>query len=65
MIHRTPTPGDWSEDLVAGYDYPEAPEITIFDRPSERVSALLGPDGEPLMVQFPRRAIGFDLRARK
>lgn len=26
-----------------------------------RISALLGPDGEPLRVPFPRNRIGFDL----
>lgn len=30
----------------------------------ERVSALLGPDGEPLRVPYPRFALGFDLRKR-
>lgn len=30
-----------------------------------RVSALLGPDGEPLRVPLPRHKLGFDLSRRK
>lgn len=65
MIIRTPMIGDWSTDLDDGYDYQDTPEITVHDRPSERISALLGPDGEPLLVPIPRRAVGFDLRAKR
>jgi hypothetical protein len=39
-------------------------ETSVDHYPSHRVSELLGPDGEPLLVPFPRRAIGFDLRKR-
>lgn len=53
---------DWSLFDI-GFDEP-LQSIGVFDRPHERVSALLGPDGEPLMVQYPRRAIGFDLTPR-
>lgn len=31
----------------------------------ERVSALLGPDGNPLMVPYARPRIGFDLTPRR
>lgn len=46
-------------------DHPAAcPEPMLHDRPSERVSELLGMDGEPLLVPIPRHAMGFDLRRR-
>lgn len=33
--------------------------------PRVRISALLGPDGEPLMVPYERPAVGFDLRPKR
>ena len=51
----------WYPNLENGQSYMT---YEVFDMPHERVSALLGPDGETLMVQYPRRAIGFDLRQK-
>ena len=45
-------PSDWGGQC-AGYDI-ETPHPF-------RVSAILGPDGEPLRVPLPRNKIGFDL----
>lgn len=51
----------------AGHYWPElenlepCPQPQLWHRPSERISELLGPDGEPLTVQYPRNRIGFDL----
>lgn len=63
MIDKRPAPGDLSDWVMTPYEDRSGDiQPAIFDRPSERVSALLGPDGEPLLVGIPRRAIGFDLR---
>ena len=40
------------------------PTPELWHAPAERVSALLGPDGEPLRVAYPRPKIGFDLTPR-
>ena len=48
-------PDKWS-GVCGGYD--------VFAGDSVRISALLGPDGEPLMVGYERPSIGFDLRRR-
>lgn len=45
-------------------DPTECPVPEVFSTPAHRVSALLGPDGEPLLVPFPRPRIGFDLTPR-
>lgn len=37
---------------------------SVFSTPAVRVSAILGPDGEPLEVVYARNAIGFDLRKK-
>lgn len=65
MIDRHPTYGDlthemMTQDFFVNTDQP----ITIDHAPSARVSALLGPDGEPLLVFYPRIKLGFDLRPR-
>lgn len=41
----------------------QATEVEVV--PVERVSALLGPDGKPLMIPVERHRIGFDLTPRK
>jgi len=35
--------------------------LDVFASEHQRVSALLGPDGEPLMVGYSRPKLGFDL----
>jgi len=47
------------------YDEPQAPDVTLFMPAHERVSELLGPDGNPLMVPFERPKLGFDLRPKR
>jgi hypothetical protein len=39
--------------------------MTIHESRDVRISALLGPDGEPLTIVKRRHKIGFDLRPRK
>lgn len=56
--------------IVEGWDLDDLPQgycsdVEIDHGPAVRVSALLGPDGNPLLVPFERPALGFDLRARK
>lgn len=64
MVDNQPTPGNWTCDLMDQFDTEVniCPVLTepIPSRPSE----VLGPDGEPVSVDLPRRVIGFDLRAR-
>lgn len=40
------------------------PEPQVSHSPAERISELLGPDGEPLRVPYERPRIGFDLTPR-
>jgi hypothetical protein len=65
MIFKHPSVGNWTEELEDALVYEDPPSVTVFDRPSHRVSALLDTEGEPLLVPIPRRAVGFDLRMRK
>ena len=44
-------------ELRDGY----CPEPQVWHAPAERVSAVLGPDGEPLRVGYDRPRMGFDL----
>lgn len=37
------------------------PDITLFRSEARRVSEILGPDGDPLLVGFERPKFGFDL----
>lgn len=57
MIVTDPNSLSWDVE----YKIPEQPEITLFMPTHHRVSELLGPDGEPLMVPFERPKLGFDL----
>jgi hypothetical protein len=52
--------GWWPE-----YDEPQQQSCEVFDAPRARVSELLGPDGEPLMVGYERPKLGFDLTPRR
>lgn len=45
-------------------DAAEPVSPVVFSQPAERLSALLGPDGAPLMVAYPRPRLGFDLSTR-
>lgn len=67
MKIKTKSQGAWVSDwdgfpdkwdgYCGGYD--------IHDAPRYRVSELLGPDGEPLMVGIERPKMGFDLRRKE
>lgn len=50
----------WTGQYESGY----CPQPEVWHEPAERVSAVLGPDGEPLRVGYERRRIGFDLTPR-
>ena len=57
---------DWLRDnfgatLQDGY----CPEPQVWHAPAERVSAVLGPDGEPIRVGYDRPKMGFDLSPAK
>lgn len=54
-------PGCHPNDLL----YFGAGNITTFQSPAVRVSQLLGPDGEPLLVGYERPKVGFDLSPKK
>lgn len=60
MIIKSPTPGNWTWELMPEAE--EYPAPVLHDAPSTRRSTVLGPDGEPITVDVPRRAMGFDLR---
>lgn len=61
MIDRHPTHGDTAWD---NYDYPDNQSMFVDVPNSTRISELLGPDGEPLMVGYERPRLGFDLTPR-
>lgn len=37
------------------------PDLTVFAATHTRLSEVLGPDGESLMVPYPKPKVGFDL----
>jgi hypothetical protein len=39
--------------------------IDVWEDEKTRVSALLGPDGHPLIIDLPRHRIGFDLTPKR
>ena len=61
MIDRHPTHGDVAWD---NYDYHDNRSMFVDVPNSTRISELLGPDGEPLMVGYERPRLGFDLTPR-
>lgn len=61
MVTR-PEHSPWNFHLPA--EHGECIYIQVDHSPAERISALLGPDGEPLRVGYERPKIGFDLRPR-
>lgn len=61
MIHITQAGHYWPE--LEGPS--ECPSPQVWQAPAERVSELLGPDGEPLLVGYERPRIGFDLTPKK
>lgn len=59
MIIRTST--GWHEELTDALGPEIAVEPLLFDREPSRLSQVLGPDGEPVKIDLPRRRAGFDL----
>lgn len=49
--------GEWGITLEDG----QCVAPSVWHSPAERVSEVLGPDGEPIMVGFERPRMGFDL----
>ncbi len=65
MIDKRPTPGDITDWwLMDPYKGGGSTQPMMEYRPKERISKLLGPDGEPLLVPIQRIAVGFDLRPK-
>ncbi|MGK7753761.1 hypothetical protein [Roseovarius sp. C03] len=64
MIDRRPVPGNFTEHLEEDCGLsgaPQAPSPTLLDTPPERKTGVLGPDGEPVSRDVPRRRLGFIL----
>ena len=57
MIVITQSGWKWTELDAPGF----VANPDVFSAPAERVSELLGPDGEPLLVGYERPKLGFDL----
>lgn len=60
MINITQAGWDWALLDAPG----QCPEPQLWHVPAERISELLGPDGEPLKVPYERPRIGFVLKPR-
>lgn len=60
MIDVTQAGWDWALLDAPG----ECPHPQLWHSPAERISELLGPDGEPLKVPYERPRIGFVLTAK-
>lgn len=63
MIDKTPTGWTWELEENLGPELSIQPPL-MDHHPSYRVSELLGPDGHPLRVPYPRVKMGFDLRPK-
>jgi hypothetical protein len=61
MIDKQPAPGDLTDWLMEPYEARDTPSPMLHDATPARVSSVLGPDGEPVMVDTPRRRMGFVL----
>lgn len=55
---------DWNVTPFSHVGSGYCPQPDVDENRHDRVSALLGPDGKPLMVGYERPALGFDLRHR-
>lgn len=66
MIDKKPTPGDYTDWVMEPYqDSGIYSAPMLHDTPPARKSSVLGPDGNPMMVDVPRRRIGFDLTRKE
>lgn len=61
MIIVSPTIGDLSYDP---YEYWDSETMVVDVTPHVRISELLAPDGEPLMVGFEKPRVGFNLAGK-
>lgn len=61
MIVKTPSLGDWTEEICEPFEADHSPRPTLHDTPPVRRTGVLGPDGEEVSVDIPRRRIGFVL----
>jgi len=60
MIDKRPVDGDVTSDWWLDTESnSSAPMLT--EQTPHRVSQVLGPDGNPVLITEPRRVIGFDL----
>lgn len=64
MIDKRPTPGDYTDFVMEPYADGGGSAPMLHETIPARVSEVLGPDGNPVMVDLPRRKIGFDLRRK-
>lgn len=55
---------NWDWSLFALEQDGFCPGVTVDAPRHERISAILGPDGEPLKVGYARPRLGFDLTPR-
>lgn len=62
MYDKTPCPGNWTDHYDDVYSGGNSTAPMLHDVPPARITQVLGPDGNPVRVDVPRRAIGFDLR---
>ena len=63
MIDKQPSFGNWTWDVEMPYEdrNANAGPVTLHDTPPVRQSCVLGPDGNPVLIDIPRRKIGFAL----
>ena len=54
----------WDESPFAHRGVGRCAEVQVTHDPAYRVSAILGPDGNPLLVGYERPKVGFDLTPR-
>ena len=64
MIDKKPTPGNWTDLSEEAYSGDGLYAQMVHDVPPVRTSSILGPDGNPMQLDIPRRKIGFDLRRK-
>ena len=65
MIDRKPTPGDWTDSVMEPYCGSSGISPMLNEPIPARVSEVLGPDGNPVLISVPRHRLGFDLTTLK
>ena len=55
---------DWDVTPFSHGGVGSCPDVQVESSNHQRVSAVLGPDGNPLMVGYSRPKLGFDLTPR-